>query len=526
MKKNKFIVFVLAIVMGASALAGCSNDDTNPNHLTIEAVNAGYGLEWLYALKDEYLKINTDKSIDIKEVDGKSENTRFITPLLAGTTATDIYFGTQGPGKYAYTGYTINGTYYDRVIEDLSGLYDTEIPGEGETLEKKMDETTLYYASQNVDGKEKQYVLPWVASTSGFLYNLDVWPSDIELPLTTNEMIETCAELKSRGIVPFVYSYDDPYWNTDVWIAQYEGVKGFRDIWAGYAANGERYVSSLLLRDGILETLRVMEQLVSAKNGFTHPDSFSLSFTASQNYLLDAEYNVAMMPNGDWIRREMSGNYDPSELNVQFMKTPVISAIVNRTPSVKARAAELGKTNDKMLAEIIAAIDNGATEYEKIDPADFAIIKEARSIVPTVTGKHVAYIPVYSQQKDLAKDFLLFMVSDKGMEIFTKATEGLTQPYDYDYLNSEATKQYMDEFATNCYERFHDSIKVQSYMRQDKIYYSGGLTLLDNYNIGWMEAFTAAEDKANYRSADELFRLNYQSADESWDRILTLAGLK
>ena len=254
MKKNKFIVFVLAIVMGASALAGCSNDDTNPNHLTIEAVNAGYGLEWLYALKDEYLKINTDKSIDIKEVDGKSENTRFITPLLAGTTATDIYFGTQGPGKYAYTGYTINGTYYDRVIEDLSGLYDTEIPGEGETLEKKMDETTLYYASQNVDGKEKQYVLPWVASTSGFLYNLDVWPSDIELPLTTNEMIETCAELKSRGIVPFVYSYDDPYWNTDVWIAQYEGVKGFRDIWAGYAANGERYVSSLLLRDGILET--------------------------------------------------------------------------------------------------------------------------------------------------------------------------------------------------------------------------------------------------------------------------------
>lgn len=179
-----------------------------------------------------------------------------------------------------------------------------------------------------------------------------------------------------------------------------------------------------------------------------------------------------------------------------------------------------------MLAEIIAAIDNGATEYEKIDPADFAIIKEARSIVPTVTGKHVAYIPVYSQQKDLAKDFLLFMVSDKGMEIFTKATEGLTQPYDYDYLNSEATKQYMDEFATNCYERFHDSIKVQSYMRQDKIYYSGGLTLLDNYNIGWMEAFTAAEDKANYRSADELFRLNYESADGSWDRILTLAGLK
>jgi hypothetical protein len=76
------------------------------------------------------------------------------------------------------------------------------------------------------------------------------------------------------------------------------------------------------------------------------------------------------------------------------------------------------------------AVDEGKTSLAGVSADDFAIVKEARTCKSTLGG-HVAFIPENSDAKDLAKDFLTFMASDKGIETFMKATRGVSTAFKY-----------------------------------------------------------------------------------------------
>ena len=90
---------------------------------------------------------------------------------------------------------------------------------------------------------------------------------------------------------------------------------------------------------------------------------------------------------GDWFDMEMKEliadivNNGGKAYNVQMMKTPVISAIIDRLTTVK---------DDATLSKVVKAVDAGADSFEGVSEDDFKIIKEARNILYSVGNYHTA----------------------------------------------------------------------------------------------------------------------------------------
>ena len=518
MKKIITVMCVLSLLL--TSFVGCNNNKGNT--LIVSVANFGYGVEWAQALKKSFEKKH-DVKVKLNIVEAGNEST-FHTQLLAGTTDVDLFFSRDSMTKYMYTSHSIKGKQYYRLLEDLSDLYASELPGENRTFADKMHPSILKYLGVEDNGKTKYYTVPWVSNVLGLLYNKNVWKSSWgELPVTTNEMLNiTSKAIINDGYTPFVYSYEDPYWYCvqESWINQYEGIEAVDKFWDGYTPNGSRYEPEMMLYPGFEKAYEVLAQILDNEAEYVHPDSKDLSFTMAQHYILDADYKTAMQPNGDWIQREMSANYSADNVNVEFMKTPIISAIVE-----KLEYRNGGEyMSDELLRDVIRAIDSGETSFENVSDKDFARIKEARSVNITLSTGHVAYIPVYSDQKDLAKDFLRHMISDEGLIDFTVATGGSTQPYDFDYLGNETTSQIMSAFNKSSYNAFINSTLIPWERNINPLFSVGGLTL--NYGfISYLESFTAPKTSEKYKTARQYYLYNYEAAKKDWNKIITLAGL-
>ena len=70
----------------------------------------------------------------------------------------------------------------------------------------------------------------------------------------------------------------------------------------------------------------------------------------------------------------------------------------------------------------------------------------------TIGGNHTVGIPVYATAKDLAKEFLKFMLSDEGYRIYFDATTGNQLPIKYDLQNDTERWGSMSAFAKSRYE--------------------------------------------------------------------------
>ena len=540
---------ILATVLAATSLCSCfagvgcgGGEKKDPNALQIAVVNVGYGAKWATELAKAYTeKTGTKVQVDDSYTGGLDKG--FIDELLSNATETDIYFSRDSMFDYATSGTTAAGTYYECIMEDLTDFYTADNPYDDKTVAEKIDPDILRDLTVQRDGKNKQYTVPWVSDILGILYNEKVFnDNDLTVPKTTDQLVQLCFDIKKiDGLTPFVDSYSSSYFNVvqEHWMTQYEGCETMDKLWQGYGADGKRYTPSLLQYEGLLETYRVLYDLMNAENNFIHKDSKDLTFTAAQNYILNSQKGVAMMPNGDWIQREMEDNYYADEIEIQMMKMPVISAINEKlsyyadgnTEYCNLDAAKKAKY-DKALTAIIDYVDGTTTEKPTsvegltITDADIARVDEARNIVTGWSFGHIGYIPTYSNKKDVAKDFLHFMVSDEGLRIFTEATKGSTQPYKFDYLNDPRTSAVMNDFAKGVYNIFTES-NVRAYeISKDPIFAHGGLTI----SYTWTEtsivtAFTQKKGGKNYYDAEGYFAYRYDYWKNKWDGILSAAGL-
>ncbi len=506
-------------------MGGCSDSDS----LQISTLNAGYGSEWLHALVRGYQQKHPEVEIEVNDSYYGGLDKNFVGELTSGESDTDIYFTRSAMYQYMQKGQNAGGTYYECILEDMTSWYQGTNPYDDQTVAQKLRSDIYEAITVNKKGQNMQYTVPWISNVLGLLYNTQV-VGDRTLPNTTDELVAFCDDLKRAGITPFVDSYTSTFFTylSEQWITQYEGLETMNRLWEGYAPNGDRYTAEVLTYDGILETYKVYYELLCAQNGYVHADSQDIDFTTAQNYVLDGSYKVAMMPNGDWIQREMENNYTPDEIHVQFMKLPIVSSIVNKLEYRNAGAV----MTDEVLSQLIAAIDNGATTKEEvasiaaISDSDMAKLLEARGIVTGYSFGHVGYIPVYSDKKDLAKDFLYYMVSDEGLRIITQATNGSTAPYDFDYLGDATTSACMNDFSKNAYKLFRDSKYVSFEIAKNPLFSLGGVTL--NYNwtgTSFVQAFTANNTSANYMTAEEFFLYRYNMYNAQWSKVLTSAGL-
>lgn len=428
MKKSKILTTLLAMVMSVSALTACGGGSkTDPDAIQISVAKLGYGTQWLHNIANAYTN-KTGVKIQIREEVGQDGNTKITTEIESLVSDVDIVFQTASLSKNIYKGsISTGGQQYDCLYADITDVYKATLDGEnGATIESKMNADVRSLA--DYDGK--YYSLPWQGGVIGIVRNNDVWTrlgfTDADTPLTTDQFFSLCDKIVQKSVFPFIYCSQDEYYTmfSPIWFAQYEGEENMNLFRNGRDPDGN--VSEYLYTyDGQGAALRAMKQLIAGE-GYQDSSSLSLDFTDMQGYFLNGRSVFCV--NGSWLEIEM-GNYEGA--NIEYIRTPVISEIVNKATSIKTAATANGKTDDEMLALVIGEIDEGKTSssYSQITQDDFDIVKEAREISYLSAGDSaVAYIPSYSDKIDAAKEFLKFMYSDTGMNIYYETLNGAALP--------------------------------------------------------------------------------------------------
>ncbi len=524
MKNFKKVSCALAAILalgGMTAFAGCKKENT-AGVLNIYIHNAGYGTDWVEPMGKVFEK---ETGIKVKKTN-VADNSDLFTQLESGMSKADLCFSSNSIDYYTYIKKTIGGKNYDCLLEDLTDIYGAKVTGENVTLADKMRDEYLAHNATVKDGQTKYYSTPWVSGLNGILINGKTWKSEWKEPRTTNELLSLCQTIKTAGQTPFIYCLENSYWGTaiaPVWAAQYMGEQEVAYFNAGKDKNGEnQYTPQMLANEGFLEALKVVEGLLLPSAGYMSELSNSLDFTSVQNVFLGSQASdgsIVMMPNGDWLEREMSANYSSDECDVRFMKMPVVSAL----------GTKLGITEGE-LAAIIDYIDGVTTSEPTFtstkgldNAAVINSVRYARKINPAYSYEHEAFIPVYAQDKDAAKKFLQFMASDKGIEAFVEHSGGYTLPYEYDYMNSAATKDKFSKLQKSAMEII-DNALIFEFEMKDRIFAVGGVKLPGMNKQTFYETYLSGSGN-DYKNAEWIIGQDLQYMNNQWQLIMTNAGI-
>ena len=527
--KRHFLGVSLACVLAASTVlsaGGCKQKtDNSENTLEIYAAEFGYGYEWLNDMIAAFQEADWVKekypNLNIPAVKHNSNRSYAIDRIMQGETNTiDLFFAvTSGTDKFEST--YGNGNPY---FENLTSVYTAKVPGEERTFAEKMDANFLKMNTYTtLKGEETYYSVPWVAGMQGMLYNKTLFTElNLTEPNTTNELYELCEKLVDAGQTPFIFTSKENYWTCMmflIWWAQYEGIDDYCNFYQGIVEEDgvKSYSKDIFKQTGRLRSLEVIEDLITYPTDFIHDDVNTLSFTQAQAKFLLRQ--GAMMPNGDWFETEMTKTAEQDNITdvFTFMKTPVISSIVE--------TLEDKTMSDKTLSDVVAAVDNEQTSYPGVSENDFAAIKAARRLILPV-GNHTAMIPAYSTAKEAAKDFLLFLATDKANEVFIKSTNGASMPFDYD-IESKNPALYasLPEIQKTRLALQAESVYMLNENTWAGVYY-GGIARFTGARTNIESLFTAKSEK-DRKTARKIYDEEIEWWDDNrWDSVLTNMGRK
>ncbi len=505
-KRNRILALLMVAIMIMSVFAGCgkSGGKKSTGTLQIGVAQLGYGTSWLENIIDAYEK-KTGNKVELTIEIGQKGNSKFNEVVESNATELDLVFHESAKVKENIYGgsITLDGTTYDCLYADISDVYNTKVSGESKTIGEKMSDASL----KKVEIDDKYYTMQWSMGTLGLVRNVDVWEklglADEDIPVTTNEMIAVSQNIidsskNTDGITPFIYCDSDEYYSmvTPVWVAQYEGKDNTEQFLQGKDFDGER-TEYLYDYQGLEEAIKVTGELLTRK-GFQHERAKSQEFTTMQGLFLKGQ--AVFCPNGSWLELEM-GNYE--DANIDFIKTPVISSIINNGPDLDQDGTGdpmTTITTDEKLAEVIRAIDAGKDEVAGVSEEDFTVVKEARNIAYLHTGHNsVAYIPAYSNNVEGAKEFLKFMYSDEGLNIYYKTMNGGMLPFTPTTGWDDSVE--LTDFKRSVNDAFEND-SVFAYQPTGKIFILGGVdaywrndtsSIVSNFNKGKQEGKTVEE---------------------------------
>lgn len=499
-----------------TSLAGCGGDTANgggesngggkadAGSLVVTVAKLGFGDQWLMDLAKAYEE-KTGTSVEVISKVGDSGLSAIKGELQSQVSESDIYFTRLSEYfKSIYKGsVSIGGTNYDCEFAELTDVWNATAEGEDKTIAEKVDAD--FEAYHNVDGK--YYGLPWAKTIMGIVRNKNVWESlgltEEDIPLTTDEMFALCDTVKGQGVAPFIYSLESEYYSSiaPIWFGQYEGTESMQNFYNGLDPVGENS-SNLYAYDGQVKTLEVVERIINKDNGYQHAMSDSASFTDMQStFLLD---QALFCVNGSWLEVEMGENY--ANANIDFIKTPIISSIIEKLPTVN---------DDATLSAVVAYVD-GLTDSAPagVSEDDIAVVRDARNFSYSGGGyDHIAVIPAYSDNVDTAKDFLKFMYSDDGLDIYYKATGGTQLPV-------ASTRGYTSEVELTTFRQNINEIMAEGLISdydaqvKNKIYAIGGV------NRYWYNGSSnVVRELLDGKTPEEICAVNNNYLEANWSSM-------
>lgn len=469
------------------SMCGCREEnlisEATTGEIKVTIVDKGYGVEWLYEIASAYEDAYEGCTVQIVEVTdpdalaAKIRTTANDNDLIISTSS---FFLEQ----------------YDDYLLELTDVFDTVQDGFETKLIDRMNESVKdYYMTE--DGKF--YQLPWIFGYGGLMYNKTVLDealgTNYTLPRTSEELIAFCQDLQTKGVYPFSLSTAVSYWSQYLvgMYFQYQGKEEYENFYRGYYLKNGEYVKAtaenfeeyLRSQTGVLESAEVIYELLG-ENRFGHPESTYMNFQEAQTAFLGLGYGddrtpCAFMLCGDWFATEMSDAINRSGADVRFMKLPVISSITERLDD-----KTIGETE---LRNIISAIDAREDGYDGVSDADYERLKQARFSTTSTASSHVMVIPKMkngTRKYTLTKQFINYILSYEGQELFTYMMNGITMPYGY------TAEGIYGEYADSILDAMGDkkSFTMISEGHNSPLFYVGHL---DNI-VGYYEGNVISDD--------------------------------
>lgn len=504
---KKILVTILSLVMLVTTLTACTGGEASKQGKGKTVITVNY---WLSGMGEQWL-IDTIEAFEAEypeytvEYQASARKEAVISAFgMEDIDETDLYLVTK-----------TDATEY---LEPLDDILESTAPGDEKALKDKFKGNYLDY-EQSSDGH--YYTLSYGGGMIGLYYNKELFAEAniTQLPRTTDELTVLCDAFKSKNITPMCHYKKGGYYEymLQLYLAQYNGMDYYlNNFWACTDASGNSPSKEVLTaKDGRYYALKAMEKFITP--GYTLTGSITQSHTEMQTMFLNG--SAAMMLNGSWIENEMKNTSDDSVVGV--MKIPVLSSIVDRLTTVKM---------DADLRKLITAIDQ-VTEGEKqlsdfasgdgyvidgltVSAEDWKIVEEARNLITCNYAQESAYIPNYAEEKEGAKKFLQFLYSDKGYEIYSKATKC---PLPLEMSNgeelkitgiSEAQQAQFDWLSA-------DAIFVdKGYSKRSEIFVTGGASEMAGINYVDKLCAGNSDDRMN---ADEIWELLVQTIDDNYE---------
>ena len=330
-----------------------------------------------------------------------------------------------------------------------------------------------------MDTDGAMYGFNWINAASGIAVTVKKLANYgiTELPKTTNEMFDVFEKiyLGSNGLAdsettktfPMVYN---GYYGTTLmytWLAQYS-FDEYQRIATLENKNSDGTKTpmtenawEIYKSDAMLEVVSAMYRMFDFN--IASYGSTQLTLDQAQAAVLKTSgSNGVFMANGDWYLNEVKMNYKNYLSDIDFMRTPVISALGTRLFGANTSYNMSEADCDKLLSYIVALADDGKTATEVVSLVQSekgvtiteAIAKEvlqARGIYYSRGVEHMAYIDKNAGAKNVAELFLRMMASDDFAETFAQSANATT-PYrklvneysQYDYVKN-ASKIFVND---------------------------------------------------------------------------------
>ena len=555
MKKavRKAVAVCLGLAAGCSCLSGCVSTPDHDQFLEIYCLDVGYGYHWAEVLAEDFGKQDwvREKYPEYDFAVNHNDQFTFVAETIgAGPN------GNSADVMFSDTVYELFAEKYNgvSVAEDLTEtVYKKTVQGEDVMFETKMLDT---YLSINRDPSSDNVYrsVNWQAGMVSILYNADLFDLlGLEVPNTTDELIQIAKDVKAmKGENPnyqnspqveairgprdyaFTSSPKVDYWRYmfPIWWAQYEGLAEYTNFYRGIVDNVMS--REIFEQQGRLESLTVMDTLLSGDNGYFDPYMNNYEFMQAQTNFLTGD--GLMMVCGDWYDREMAvlkEGYKQQgiDYDLHMMRPPIISAIVDHTPSIVSLAESKGQTADEVLSDVISAIDAGKKEYEGIKQEDFDRVYEARCMMYTVGPKHGGIVPSYASAKELAMDFLLYMATDRANLLYAQATYGASLPFKFDLQTADS--EYYDSISSIQKDRIsymHAQSPAQKPLPEENTFplvYYGGMSSLVSLGSYGFETFMARRSQGGPRATGmDLYYDDIEYWTETrWQSLRANAGM-
>ena len=525
-KLLKRISLLLVCALTAATFAACGSDhvikEEDTTDLYVMILERGYGTEWLKQLEKgfEAKYPGVDMHVDTTPQREVIENS---IGSGEGFNDTDIYFDVYSSFYVLENSYRNLFPGYEHGLYDLTDIFDSKIPGEGDTtLGGKMFKYVYENFAFTEDGETAYYCLPWATAPMGLYYNADVFKAvygenyESHLPKTTGQLRTVAEEIKKAGKVPFTYPGQLDQWYPVIytWWAQYEGLDSYNRFYEGKALDPitETYVTSkeIYAQQGRLKALEELQYFLDADKGYHESnvnDYGASNFRMLQARFVTKDMPYAMYPCGDWLAEESK---DSLSADIRMMKTPVLSSIDDRLASIN------GETE---LLEVISYVDGEITELSKeYDENDIEEVRKARNMTYTRSQQHFAYVPAYTNAEQLVKDFFLYMASDEAIAIYKDYVNGGFLPFTYDYSGAE-----LSSIEMSISEILEDPVVIID-VSDSPLFVKGGLGAFP-YTLGTMDAVLgASKTSAIYKDAYDVWK-EMQYSDEAWRQIVSNSGL-